>query len=450
MARSIRDKKDNRRARNARNPKSSRNLRIRYTRARVRTTQWVNAEVTSGMLLMLGAAIALIWANSPWRESYQALSDFHIGPAELGLNLSLAHWAADGLLAVFFFVVGVELKHEIVAGSLRNPREAAVPVIAAVSGMIFPAVLFTGVILFSGDNDALHGWAIPTATDIAFALAVLAIFGRGLPRALRTFLLTLAVVDDLLAIIVIAAFYTSTISFGMLGLSLAFVALFGVVVRMRNPPWWQLLPIAAVAWGFMHASGVHATIAGVLMGLTVPAKKMWGERKPRTHLMDRDIRLFSSGVALPIFAFFSAGVTFVDGFASVVLQPVVLAVVVGLVVGKLVGVLGITALVTRFTPLRLPDAIGVRDLLPVGLLCGIGFTVSLLIAELSYADGVHTDGAKLAVLMGSVLAAVLASFVLRWDARKARSRDMNLDGVPDTDTVEIGSRADRELETFDE
>ncbi|MCB0887391.1 MAG: Na+/H+ antiporter NhaA, partial [Propionibacteriaceae bacterium] len=150
-------------------------------------------ETTSGVLLLVAAAVALLWANSPWREAYAALSDFTVGPAALHLSLPMSAWAADGLLAVFFFVVGVELKHELVAGSLRHPREAAVPVLAAVGGMALPAVLFVAVILLAGDREALHGWAIPTATDIAFALAVLAIFGRGLPRALRTFLLTLAV-----------------------------------------------------------------------------------------------------------------------------------------------------------------------------------------------------------------------------------------------------------------
>ncbi len=418
------------------------NSKIRRARRRVRTTQWVTTEITSGMLLIVGAAIALLWANSPMRDSYHALSAFHIGPEALHLNLSLAHWASDGLLAIFFFVVGVELKHEMVLGSLRNPREAAVPVIAAISGMLVPALLFTAVILTIGTRDELQGWAIPTATDIAFALAVLAIFGRGLPRALRTFLLTLAVVDDLLAIIVIAVFYTASLHFGMLGISLAFVALFAYTARARAPRWYVLVPIAVCAWGFMHASGIHATIAGVLLGLSVPARKVWGERMSRTVFYERKMHPLSSAIVLPIFAFFSAGVTIVDDFAEVVVQPVVLAIVLGLVFGKVIGVLGIASLITRFTPLRLPDAVGVRDLLPIGLLCGIGFTVSLLIAELSFSDAGHISGAKIAVLMGSVIAAVLGAFMLRWDAAHPRSRDMNRDGIPDQDVVQIGSDED--------
>lgn len=412
--------------------------RVRDARRRVR--RWVTLETTSGFLLLAAAALAILWANSPWHDTYTALSEITLGPAVLHLDLSLSSWAADGLLAVFFFVVGVELKHELVAGSLRRPREAAVPVLAAVGGMILPAVFFVSVILVSGDREALHGWAIPTATDIAFALAVLAIFGRGLPRALRTFLLTLAVVDDLLAIVVIAVFYTTGIDIIALACALGLVVLFGVMVRMRRPQWWLLVPLALAAWGFMHASGVHATIAGVLLGFTVPARIIHGEPEPRTHRLDDAIRPFSSGIALPVFAFFSAGVSLIDGEgpAAILGQPVVLAIVAGLVLGKLLGVLGMTALVAKLTPLRLPDAIGIRDLLPVGLLTGIGFTVSLLIAELSFPDTEHTDGAKIAILIGTLIAAISAAMMLRWDARKARNADMNEDGQPDRDIARIG------------
>lgn len=414
-------------------------------RARTRTRRWVTMETTSGVLLLVAAALGLIWANSPWRAGYAHLSDLHLGPAALHLNLPLSAWAADGLLAVFFFVVGVELKNEVVSGALRHPREAAVPVIAAVAGMVTPALIFTGVVLLAGDSSALHGWAIPTATDIAFALAVLAIFGRGLPRALRTFLLTLAVVDDLLAIVVIAIFYTARINLLALLGALVVIALFALVARSARPAWWLLLPLALVAWALMHASGVHATIAGVLLGFTVPAIARGGETAPRTERFEEALRPLSSGIALPVFAFFAAGVTLVDGDGpgAILGQPVVAAIVLALVGGKLIGVLGATALVTKLTPLRLPDAIGVRDLLPVGFLCGIGFTVSLLIAELSFADGDHTDGAKIAILIGTLVAAVLAAATLRWDAHQARSRDMNRDGVPDTDTAPLGLPGDR-------
>ena len=416
-----------------------------------RLKTWISRESTGGVLLIGAAFLALLWANSPWRESYQALSDTVVGPAMIGplpahLDLPLTAWAADGLLAIFFFVVGVELKHEFVAGSLRNPKEAGVPMIAAVGGMVIPAAIYVGTLLLFGEPSALHGWAIPTATDIAFAVGVLAIFGRGLPAAIRTFLLTLAVVDDLLAIIVIAIFYTSEIHWLSLLGTLVCVALFWWHVRSRQPRWFVLLPLAVVAWALMHASGVHATIAGVLLGFTVPAIAMHGEAKSRTSLYEHRIKPLSSGFALPVFAFFAAGVSLIEGEGpgAVIGQPVVAAIAAGLVLGKLLGVLGTTALVTRITPLRLPDGIGVRDLLPVGFLAGIGFTVSLLISELSFGDSEHTDGAKIAILGASVLAAILGGVSLRWDARRARTADMNLDGRADLVDGYIGDAKDRE------
>ncbi|WP_347754843.1 Na+/H+ antiporter NhaA [Agrococcus sp. ProA11] len=400
-------------------------------------------ETTSGVLLLIAAATALIWANSPWRDGYTALSETVVGPAALHLDLSLATWAADGLLAIFFFVVGVELKHEIAAGTLRRPREAAVPVLAAIGGMALPALIFVAIIAISGDTEAMSGWAIPTATDIAFALAILAVFGRGLPVPLRTFLLTLAVVDDLLAIIVIAVFYTASISVLALVGSVATVAVFAVLVRTRWARWWILVPVAIVAWVLMHEAGVHATVAGVLLGAVVPAKAIHGESGPRTHRYEHLVRPVSTAVALPVFAFFSAGVSVgSEGFVSLIAQPVAIAVMAGLILGKLVGVLGVTALVTRLTPLRLPDGIGLRDLRPIALLTAIGFTVSLLIAELSFPDEGQTDAAKLAILIGSGLAAVLAAFELRRDARKARTRDMNEDGVIDRMWPVIGGDRD--------
>jgi NhaA family Na+:H+ antiporter len=395
--------------------------------------------------------LALVLANSPWREGYLTLAESvfgpaHIGPVYIHLDLTVAEWAADGLLAIFFFVVGLELKHEFVAGSLRSPREAGVPMIAAVGGMAVPALLYLILVSTLGDGGALRGWAIPTATDIAFALAVLAVFGKGLPAAIRTFLLTLAVVDDLLAIIVIAVFYTSELHFGFLGLALVAVALFGWHVRSRSPRWWVLVPLFAVAWAFMHASGVHATVAGVLMGFTVAARAMHGEPVSRTHHLEHHLKPWSQGLALPLFAFFAAGVDLRDGGgpAEILGQPVVAAIVAGLVVGKLLGVLGTTWIITKITRLRLAQGIGVRDLLPVAFLAGIGFTVSLLIAELSFGHGSeHTLGAKSAILGASVVAAVLGAATLRWDVRKARAADMNRDGVVDEVTEFIGDERDR-------
>jgi Na+:H+ antiporter, NhaA family len=404
---------------------------------RGRARNWVSRETTGGALLIIAATLALVWANSPWREAYQDLSATTVGPHLdwLHLDLSLSTWAADGLLAIFFFVVGLELKHEFVAGSLRQPKTAGVPMIAAVGGMAVPALVFAGVVVATGDTTALGGWAIPTATDIAFALAVLAVFGKGLPAAIRTFLLTLAVVDDLLAIIVIAVFYTATVSWGPLGLAALGLVLFRVLVTLRRPPLWAIVPLAVVVWVLVHESGVHATVAGVAMGFLVPALAVHGEETTRTSRFEHFWSPISAGIALPVFAFFAAGVSMVDdgGLLEVLGQGVALGIISGLLVGKCIGILGTTWLLTRFTPLRLAPGIGLRDLLPVGLLAGIGFTVSLLISELSFGEeSIHGHGAKAAVLTASVLAAILAAFALRHDARRNdRTNDMNDDGMPD-------------------
>nr|WP_231979632.1 Na+/H+ antiporter NhaA [Tessaracoccus coleopterorum] len=251
--------------------------------------------------------------------------------------------------------------------------------------------------------------------------------------------MTLAVVDDLLAIIVIAVFYTDTVHpLWLLG-ALAAVAVFACLARLSRTRWWLLLPVGVVAWALMHSSGVHATIAGVLLGLVVPARPVHGESGTRAHRFAHLVQPLSSGIVVPVFAFFAAGVSLVDGDGplAVLRQPVLTAIIAGLVIGKVVGVMGTTAIVTKLTPLRLPDAIGLRDLMPVGLLTGIGFTVSLLIAELSFSDGTHTAAAKFAILAGSLLSAVLGAAALRWSARQSRSADMNEDGIVDMDIEPI-------------
>ncbi|WP_084638132.1 Na+/H+ antiporter NhaA [Gordonia shandongensis] len=387
-----------------------------------RLRNWVTGDVQGGVLLLVAALLGFGFANSPWRDSYHSFLDYQIGPESLDLHLSIAQWAADGLLAIFFFVVGLELKHEFVAGSLRNPKQAGVPIAAAVGGMVVPALIYVAVVA-GPDPDALRGWATPTATDIAFALAVFAVFGRGLPSALRVFLMTLAVVDDLLGIIVIATVYTETIDFVMLAAGLAAIVAFGVVVRLRGRPWWLLIPLALVAWGFVHASGVHSTVAGVLLGFTVPALLAHGETETRTERLGEAIAPLSAAVALPLFAFASAGVTVV-GVGHIV-QPVSVGVFLGLVIGKVIGVMTTTFLVTRLTPLRLGDGIALRDLIPVCFLTGIGFTVALLIAELSFShvSGIpsdHEPAAKVGILLGSLAAAILGAVMLRVDARRKR------------------------------
>ncbi|GAA2507620.1 Na+/H+ antiporter NhaA [Streptomyces gobitricini] len=397
----------------------------------------LRAETVGGVLLLLAAVAALVWANTPISGSYESVRDFHIGPAALGLDLSLQHWAADGLLAVFFFVAGIELKRELVAGELRDPKAAALPVVAALCGMIAPALVYVLVNVTGGGS--LDGWAVPTATDIAFALAVLAVIGTSLPSALRAFLLTLAVVDDLFAILIIAVFFTSDLNFAALGGAVVGLALFWFLLRTGVRGWYVYVPLALVIWGLMYNSGVHATIAGVAMGLMLRCTRRDGEdHSPGEHI-EHLVRPLSAGFAVPMFALFSAGVAVSGGaLADVFTKPETLGVVLGLVLGKAFGIFGGTWLAARFTKAELNEDLTWADLFAVATLAGIGFTVSLLIGELAFAgDEALTDEVKAAVLMGSLIAAVLAAILLKLRVRKYQllcaeeDRDDDMDGIPD-------------------
>jgi NhaA family Na+:H+ antiporter len=407
----------------------------------------LRTETVGGVLLVVAAAVGLIWANSPWGDAYQWLSDLRVGPAALHLDLTLLQWAADGLLAIFFFVAGLELKREFVAGDLRDPRRAALPVAAALGGMAVPALLYTLTNAAAGP-DALVGWAIPTATDIAFALAVLAVISTHLPSALRTFLLTLAVVDDLLAITIIAVFYTESLAWGPLALALVPLGLFAVLVQRRVRSWWLLLPLAFATWVLVHESGVHATVAGILLGFAVPvSRRAPGPGPGLAEHFEHRFRPLSAGVAVPVFAFFAAGVTIAGagGLGVSLADSVTLGIIAGLVVGKPVGVLAATWLVQRFTRARLADGLGWPDVLGLALLAGIGFTVSLLIGELAFgAESVRDEHVKIGVLLGSLLSALLATVVLRVRNRRYRricaeeERDTDADGIPDVYETDQG------------
>ncbi len=403
-----------------------------------RVAEILRKETVGGVLLLIGAVLALAWANSPWSGAYEALRDVRVGPASLHLDLTLATWAGDGLLAIFFFVAGLELKREFVAGDLRDPRRAAVPVAAAIGGVIAPALIFTAVNL--GNSAALSGWAIPTATDIAFALAVLAVIGHHLPSALRTFLLTLAVVDDLLAIVIIAVFYTRELSIVPLALALLPLAAFTVLVQRRVRSWWLLLPLAAATWALVHASGIHATVAGVLLGFAVPVIRKHGSGPGLAEHFEHRFRPISAAVVVPVFAFFAAGVT-VGGFGGLITSladPVALGIVLALVLGKTIGITGATYLVARFTRAELHDDLAWTDVIGLAVLGGIGFTVSLLIGDLAFGPGSESDEhAKIAILVGSLLAGLIATVILRARNRVHRricaeeSVDADQDGIPD-------------------
>lgn len=395
-------------------------------------------DTVGGALLLIAAATALIWANSPASAGYFTIRDIEVGYEPWHLRLSIGQWASDGLLAIFFFLVGVELKTEFTRGNLRRLRTAVVPITAAVGGVLVPA-LICATFLFTRP-ELLRGWAIPTATDIAFAVAVLAIVGSHLPKALRLFLLALAAVDDLLAITIIAIFYTETIAVLPLAAALGVVIVYGLIAgRFRRffvdrawAAWVILLPLGLIAWALMHSSGVHATIAGVLLGFTIPA--VIGRESDRTNdaeagsgadlagTIEHRLRPLSAGFAVPVFAFFGAGVDVggAHGLAAAFAHPLIYGIMAAMVVGKPVGILASTWVVTRFTG-GLDPRLRWADLTGIGLLAGIGFTVSLLVAELSFTPGsIEHDVAKVAVLSASLLSAVLAGVIL--SMRNARHR----------------------------
>jgi NhaA family Na+:H+ antiporter len=408
-------------------------------------------ETVGGILLVAAAVIALIWANSPLSGSYFALRDLRVGYQPWHLDLSLGTWAADGLLAIFFFLVGLELKREFVAGDLRQFSKSVVPIAAAVGGVAVPAVIYALINLTNPET--LRGWAIPTATDIAFAVAVLAIIGSHLPGALRIFLLTLAVVDDLLAISIIAVFYSSDIQAGPLMLALIPLGVYTFLARKYRrlfgarpaAAWVILLPLGVLTWALVHASGVHATVAGVLLGFAIPVIRSAAGGGPAAgpglaEIFEHRFRPISAGIAVPVFAFFSAGVAVGgwDGLVAAVTDPVAIGIIVALVLGKPAGILGTTWLLTKATRASLDRSLKWIDVFGVSLLAGIGFTVSLLVAELSFGQGsVHDDHAKVGILAASLLAALLASAVLvtrnrRYRAVEAEEAiDTDHDGVPD-------------------
>ncbi|WP_206319778.1 Na+/H+ antiporter NhaA [Streptomyces zingiberis] len=404
---------------------------------RNRVADILRTETVGGVLLLIAAVIALVMSNTPLSGVYEGVRDFTFGPESLHLDLSVGSWAKDGLLTIFFFVAGIELKRELVAGELRDPRAAALPIVAALCGMAVPALVY--VVTASTMGGSLSGWAVPTATDIAFALAVLAVIGTALPSALRAFLLTLAIVDDLGAILIIAVFFTTDLDFLALGLSLAGLALFWFLHHKRVHGWYIYVPLALVIWALMHASGVHATVAGVAMGMLLRCTLRDGESQSPAERIEHQVRPLSAGLAVPLFALFAAGVSVSGGaLADVFTRPEPLGVVLGLFLGKVLGVFGGSWLAVRFTKAELNEELAWPDLFALSSLAGIGFTVSLLIGELAFPeDPALADEVKAAVLMGSLISALVAGTLLKIRNAKYRRlyEEENLDeddsGIPD-------------------
>lgn len=376
--------------------------------------RYLRTETVGGMVLLGATVVALVWANSPLGDVYDALRGWQVGPEFLHLHLSLETWAKDGLLALFFFVAGLELKRELVIGELSDLRAAALPIIAAVGGMIVPAVIAVVV----GGQGIGTAWAVPVATDIAFALAVLAITGSGLPSTARVFLLSLAVVDDLGAIALIAILYTDKIDWIAAAAVVVLLVVYWYAQRRRVRTPLLYVPLAVATWGAVHAVGVHATLAGVALGLLTRVRADDDEEQAPAARLEHRLQPWSAGFAVPVFALFAAGVPInAHALGAVFTEPVPLAVLVGLVLGKAAGIGGFSYAAVRFGLARRPRELGLRDIAAVAVLGGVGFTVSLLIAELSL-KGPSADEAKAAVLVASAIAALLGAALLARRGRK--------------------------------
>jgi NhaA family Na+:H+ antiporter len=370
--------------------------------------EFVSVEALGGIAMFAATAIALLWANL-WPASYDDLwsSVLTIGIGNAAISETLVHWVNDGLMAVFFFVVGLEIKRELVEGELRNRDAATLPVVAAIGGMVVPAGIYA---LMNWSGPGVRGWGIPMATDIAFAVALLALLGSRVPRQLKLFLLTLAIVDDIGAILVIAAFYSEGLTIGWLLAAGGLVVVIAVMRRSRvASPWAYVVP-ALVLWVCMLESGVHATIAGVALGLLTPVRTVADHPviEPLEHLLHP----WSSFLVMPLFALANAGIPISrEALTSAVESPITWGIVAGLVLGKPLGILGASALTVRIRPRSMPSGLRLPHILGAGALAGIGFTVSLFVADLAF-SGPPLQDAKLGILGASLASGLIGSALL--------------------------------------
>lgn len=420
--------------------------------------RFTQVEAAGGFVLLIAAAIAVIWANSPWFESYFALFDHHV-ELDFGffkIDESLKHFINDGLMAIFFFVVGLEIKRELVVGELNSVKKATLPALAAVGGMVVPAGIFVAIILLTGTEGAVHGWGIPMATDIAFSVGVVALLGSRVSVSAKLFLLALAIVDDIGAIAVIAIFYTDSLNFTALAVGILGLAVVAVARRQGISSMLFYVPVAILIWYFFLESGVHATIAGVALGLMTPVKSKYTDeqfRQKTVAVLDRwnanraspdaaarldedalelaavakasvspldrlehALHPWTSFVVVPLFALANAGVRFVGTDATIVEQvfsPVAFAVAAGLLFGKPLGVTLATWIGVKLNLGELPPRTSMKTVAGLGALAGIGFTVSLFVTELAFDVPILIDEAKLGIFIGSGLAGLIGYLVLR-------------------------------------
>ncbi|SFC99475.1 Na+/H+ antiporter NhaA [Clostridium uliginosum] len=372
-------------------------------------------EYASGVVLLICAIIAIIIANSSLATTYENIlhTNITIGYKEVSLSMSVLHWINDGLMAIFFFVVGMEIKRELVIGELKSFKKTILPVSAAIGGMIVPAIIYA---LFNYNEPTITGWGIPMATDIAFALGILSLVGKKAPKGIVIFLTALAIVDDLGAIIVIAMFYTSQISWGALILGLViFIALI-LANRFKVKSTAVFIIGGILLWFCVLKSGIHATIAGVLLGMTLPVGKNIDEFKTSIlHRLEHTLVPWSSFVIMPIFALANSGIDIdINSFSTIILTPVSLGIIFGLFIGKQVGIFGVSYILVKLKIAKLPSQVTKMHLYGASVLGGIGFTMSLFVSSLSFADKTVLSTAKISIMIASILAAILGMIIFKF------------------------------------
>ncbi len=416
--------------------------------------RFMNNSTTSGIVLFIAALAALIMANSPLSEFYKSLWEykFTIGFENFNISKTVSHWINDGLMAMFFFVIGLELKREVIGGELSNPKDAILPIFAGIGGMVVPAVIY---LIFNFGTESVGGWGIPMATDIAFALGIIYLLGDKVPLSLKIFLTALAIADDLGAVLVIAFFYTSQISYISLMIGAAFLVILYTANRIgvRSPAFYSIIGVGGVWLAFL-LSGVHATIAGVLAALTIPANvkvddilftrklrqlaaSFDGAEKNENSLITKeqlevieDVRNCSKAaitplqqielslhpivafIILPLFAFANTGVEFSGNFAEGLTSNITLGIIFGLLFGKFIGIIGVTKLIVFFKLAALPQGASWKQLYGVALLASVGFTMSLFITELAFSNPEHIVQAKFGILIASVIGGLSGYLIL--------------------------------------
>ena len=392
-------------------------MSLPITPGRIQSTlrQFLNNEASGGLVLMAVAVLAILVANSPLAEAYFHGLHVYLGP------LSIQHWINDALMAVFFLLVGLEIKREMLDGQLSSWSRRILPGAAAAGGMLFPALFY--VALNWSNPAALRGWAIPTATDIAFALGVISLFGSRVPSSLKIFLAALAIIDDLGAVIVIAVFYTNDLNLLALGGTAVVVALLYGMNRAKVVAIWPYLALGAVLWVLVFISGVHATLAGVMLALTIPLKATPGAPEAAhgespLHRLEHALHKPVAFVIVPIFGFANAGVSLAGLSLGVFTEPLTMGVAAGLLLGKLVGVVGTVALLVKLGLAHLPAQASWGQMTGTAFLCGIGFTMSLFIGLLAFDDPAVQDHVKIGILLGSVASGLLGAVCLTLFGRR--------------------------------